>query len=607
MNRYNIPITLTLKGPILTASTGALAYRLQKSFFRNENDQLTLPKSHVKGKLRMALSELASHFREPVDVDELFGVESQEGSYAPLKGRLVFSDFVCKTSSPQPAVRTRIALDSTTYTADTNKLWDAEEPFPSGMDVCFEGAIEFSASDEKEAREIAKWIITGFRWIPNMGAEKGVGFGRLHTVETGSPTPIAVSPIDIRLSDKSEACHLRIKPLEPLSFGTVQKRRTNYIAVADFISGGVIKGAIAAGLNESHGVLPAHEPLSEANASRYPGFEQLVTYFESIVVSHALPAYTDEPRPSKIPLSAVRVDDGLFDVALTDEAYPMIGDRAPAYAADWKSAREYEGYARPREIFVTRTAIDETSRKALTGQLYAISYVCSDDDQGRPIEWVSDVDFSNIEDAEIRSRVIDQFGKASLHFLRTLGKRSGKVQPRVLPGKSCPALSAADQAKGGLAIITLQSDTLMLNPHLVYGLGPNQSLQDLYAQYWKAISTVEGESCMGLVDFFAHQSFRGGYLYRRYLGEGGRDSQGAKYTPYYLTNAGSVFKLEVTDEERANERLAQWTATGLAVPEWAQNQYGRQGRSLWQTCPFVPENGYGQVAVNLNWHWHRAP
>jgi hypothetical protein len=44
-------------------------------------------------------------------------------------------------------------------------------------------------------------------------------------------------------------------------------------------------------------------------------------------------------------------------------------------------------------------------------------------------------------------------------------------------------------------------------------------------------------------------------------------------------------------------------ALGLPLPVWALAEYGQYNRELWETCPFVPENGYGEIAVNLAWHW----
>jgi hypothetical protein len=31
----------------------------------------------------------------------------------------------------------------------------------------------------------------------------------------------------------------------------------------------------------------------------------------------------------------------------------------------------------------------------------------------------------------------------------------------------------------------------------------------------------------------------------------------------------------------------------------------KYGKPIWKFCPFVPENGYSEVAVNLKWHFEK--
>ena len=66
--------------------------------------------------------------------------------------------------------------------------------------------------------------------------------------------------------------------------------------------------------------------------------------------------------------------------------------------------------------------------------------------------------------------------------------------------------------------------------------------------------------------------------------------------------AGSVFRLRAADSS-AEEKLERWLRCGLPFPDWAAEEYGAEP---WKRCPFVTENGYGEIAVNLAWHWeHR--
>jgi hypothetical protein len=165
------------------------------------------------------------------------------------------------------------------------------------------------------------------------------------------------------------------------------------------------------------------------------------------------------------------------------------------------------------------------------------------------------------------------------------------------------AAAAAEASKaaieGGLTLITLQSDAILLAPGRVRALSPWEDLHGLYAEFWRELSS----GALELDDFFAHQDFEGGYRYHRYLGSAEKASKPNGYRPYYLTKAGSVFKLKVLDPQAAALQLAGWRARGLPLPAWAQAEYGASAGDRWRKCPFVPENGYGEIAVNLEFHW----
>ncbi len=83
---------------------------------------------------------------------------------------------------------------------------------------------------------------------------------------------------------------------------------------------------------------------------------------------------------------------------------------------------------------------------------------------------------------------------------------------------------------------------------------------------------------------------RGGFLRRN------KQDAAAPYYPYYLTEAGSVFVLKIKNETKAVELFDLWEKRGLDLPKWAEDSYGKP---VWRQCPFVPENGYGEVMINL--------
>ena len=112
-------------------------------------------------------------------------------------------------------------------------------------------------------------------------------------------------------------------------------------------------------------------------------------------------------------------------------------------------------------------------------------------------------------------------------------------------GPAAPAMCSRGLIQNGLVLVTLQSDAITLDPNLVRSLPLDQDLHELYATYWHDIS----DGALALDDFFAHQGFEGGYLYHRYLGSAEGADNPNRYRPYYLTLAGSLFKLRVLNEE----------------------------------------------------------
>ena len=330
-------------------------------------------------------------------------------------------------------------------------------------------------------------------------------------------------------------------------------------------------------------------------------FELLAEHFEAIRVTHAFPVLADQPRPVRKPISTIEVNEKFYDRALLPAADLLVDERAPAYFVDAKKMTEFWGAASPKEGFVTRTSIDDDSRRSLEGELFTYSFYYPQDRDGKPVEWVCNVDFNAVL-AEVRPQVREQFARAAAAYLDRLGKLNAAARVQIRAGVAPPAVTCRELVHAGKVIVTLQTDALMLDPQDVLALPPGTDLSALYADFWSALSRSE----LKLVDFFAHQHFQGGYLYHRYLGAAERAAHPNQYYPYYLTGAGSVFILEPTGPG-PQVCLERWLQCGLDLPDWAGKKYSLPGASLWQTCPFVPQNGYGEIVVNLDTHWTDQP
>lgn len=606
MTQYQVPFTLTILGPFLTAATGPQSYGIDKAFHRDGTNHPIIPDRHIKGKLRMALEEMTELTGDGfvMDIPAWFGAKSEDGGYGkydPAPGRLHFSHFrLDNKTSTRESARTRTAIHAASGTAAEKQLRSVEDLFASGAETEWKGNITFYAADLPAAEQIKKHLLLGFIWLTNMGAEKGVGFGRLKKVQAGKLTPVSANDFDAAVLGAEAQLQLRIQPLEQIMIGGVKKPGSNFVRSERVIPGGAIKGALAAGLNLAYG-RPPHLPLTAEAAQEMPDFAQLVSHYHEIRVTHAFPTLVNAPRPVKIPLSTVKAGGDFFDLALISDQIILINGLAPAYFIDWKSPKEFEEAAVPREIFVTRTEIDDTSRRSQEENLFTYSYLLPEDEEGRPVEWVCNVYFDAVEKS-IRSQVREQFGRAAAQYLNRLGKLNHAINLEIYPGIAQPEVSSYQNPAGEI-IITLQSDAIMLNPEDVRSLKAGENLFALYAGFWNEIS----KSGFELVDFYAHQNFQGGYLYHRYLGAGERQSNPNQYYPYYLTGAGSVFRLKVLDEDAGQKYLERWQNCGLDWPGWAKIKYDQYNRARWQNCPFVPENGYGEIAVNLNWHWEKQP
>ena len=194
-----------------------------------------------------------------------------------------------------------------------------------------------------------------------------------------------------------------------------------------------------------------------------------------------------------------------------------------------------------------------------------------------------------------------EFASAIASYVDGLGKLNRAVKIAIENDKAAPAEPSRDLIVDDVVLVTLQTDTLMLDPEKVRALAPLDDLKALYSTFWKEMAG----NALELVDFYAHQRFLGGYQYHRYLGARERATNPNHYYPYYLTGAGSVFRLRPNDQAEARRLLSKWLEKGLPIPDWSNKAYRRVGAAFWETCPFTPENGYGEIAVNLAYHWNK--
>lgn len=637
MPRIELTCALTLSGPLLTRSSSPQGHGIDAPVLRDVQGRICIPGTLVKGRLRQAWMELSeacrghpaeSLFSPRFDAwlgpgigatrDARWADEAPKGdstdapsrSVELRRGLLRFDDFVCSEMGDEegrtarPQLLQRIRIDRQRGSTVEGALRTLEAPFLSGSRIPFIGRIRYWARDEAEADRMRQHIEVGLRWITNLGGERTAGFGRLISVAVQERRlPLACAPSDAspaptrNSSSTFSSCGLSLKPMAPFCISKHRVDR-NLFESQEIIPGGAIKGCLASGWRTRLGLSP-DGPVEPGLDPQRP---ELCQDFEKLRITHGLPASQgDDLRPVEAPLSLVQgPDDEVYDAALCSGAF-LLGDppRAPRFRLDWKrvpAELDSFGWVRPQRQLRVRTAHDRDSRRARDEHLFAYESVVPDG-----CRWLARVDLSRIAQSRRRA-VLQQLLEIAGEELPGLGKSKCEVQLRfdasdrarpVLPSQSAPI-------EDGLWIVTLQSPALLCDPR---SLREASGAEDLETAYRHTIASLSGNS-LRLLRHFSAQSMAGGdYLRRRF--------QGKRYAPYLLTDAGSVFVLKASPgkESQAQDCVDTWLRQGLELPAWARELYARGGRdgAHWSNCPYIPENGYGEIAVNLSVHSQLRP
>ena len=632
-------VKLTLEGPVLTQATSAGSPGLDALMARTpDGGAWCLPGTHVKGRLRQAWEELDGACGWAVPVGTLLGKEAANpegtgtGSVDPARGVLHFTDFVCTSHSipaapgPAPAAESgasagaesgepeaepaeeqgaeqasgpsatshgpaetlfRVRMDAERGSVDRGAYLVMEAPFAVGEKVVFEGTVRTVADGSVfSTEEVERWLRKGFAWIPAFGAERTVGFGRLTgiTVEAVGDTGT-----EGRFGNGDEWFFL--DPLEAFCIAR-PKVASNLFEAEEVIPGGVIKGCLAAAWAQA---------LGEASSAVGPGFDkarpELSEHFWAVRFTHAFPCGADGKRAVVFPQSLVQWGDGSFkDVALGPDPYHTpnfdteFGGRAPAFSVDWKgkawgAVTRHFGWPDLKKDLRVRTAMDPASRKGADEKLFAVETVVPGHTR-----WKFRIDLSRVPDTA-REKVAQQLKE--LLGLGLLGLGKTKAAARIeSTGEGSRMASSLDPIDGKW-IVTLQTPALLGDPSELGETSGADALKKIYEAEWHDLSG----GLLQLSDYFARQRLAGGYyLHRRF-----RDGQ--DYRPYLLTEAGSVFVLQAADgigEAEAKEAIKNLLDHGLPPPQWVRALAAET--KLWQHCPYLPENGYGEIAVNLPVH-----
>jgi len=516
----------------------------------------------------------------------------------PQRGRLRIADFLAEDRSGGRLYR--IEIDDELGSVKEGHFKVAEAPFLPGEEASFVGKLELFARDEAEADAALLQLRAGLGWIAAFGSEKTVGFGRTLAVEVAEKrNPVDVAQV-VPDGAPTATLPLCVTFEEPVCFPAAQPV-ANLFESTDEIPGGALKGALATTLNLLAGRVPG-APVGEECARQLHRWKDLAVNLAAIRFTNAFPATAPEDgpaprRPVRPPLSLVKWKDADGKTRLSDAAHAagpfLLAGRAPEFAADWKEESDVLhgfGWACLKRELRVHTAIDPDTGAVKDGVLFALEMLRPEAVTWRGLALLHGVP----EDrrAAVAAQLRDLLTTIGL---RRVGKTDAHAKvsiPENDPGNAVVSGSSASQE--GLFVLTLQSDVLLGDPAT---LPPGAGARDLRSFYETAWHGLSGGR-LRLVRFFARQRLLGGrYLWKRFR-------PGKPYAPWLLTTAGSVFVVHAPgDAEQAQAMIGEWLKKGLPVP----NGLGG-GEPKWKTCPFVPENGWGEIALDLSVHrdWNAA-
>ena len=656
-------LTLTVQGPVLTRSTAIGSYGVDAPVARAADGAPMLAGSHVQGKLRQAWAELNKCVRAArcaarrqgtapagpavvARIGQWLG-RADEGE-GQRHGLVIIGDLCAQEPEAPASTRSRIAIEAATGAAEESALAVLETPYASGAKVRFTGRVIVLA-DGSDAAAIVDAIERGLNWVPQFGGERTIGFGRTLGVELKEEKLPAAPAWPKAEASGPQCAHLRLvlRFLEPFCISAAP-RSNNVFESESTVPGGAIKGALANQLAAALG-RPAGAAISTAPTdARFPALSRS---FDALRFLHAVPvpitaatgcrplafgadpppqgALAPElslrgwpPRPRHWPLSLVASQSGaFFDVALC-EGPELIDDTAPLPAADpqqpsrssgsaprfvhdWKGddfarANALFGLHDPPRALRLRTAMDPRMRAGAPEQLFAYEMVLPD----RHL-WVGEVDLAGILPADQRQAVLDDLQELTQGLIGGIGKTHALAQVALMTLPAEAATPSAEESLEPIAdhfIVTLQTPALLCTNLDLKGAGDGR--EKLERAYRRAFNDLSGRS-LELVRHFARQRLAGGAFYlQRYAGNG-------PYLPWLLTEAGSVFVLKAAGtREAVEETLKRWAAEGLCLPKSVLDGHELKrtpgetahDSSLWSRCPFIRQNGYGEVAINMAVH-----
>lgn len=598
--RYKV--SLTLRSPFMFQGLANSRLGVDAAFLRGERDRPVIPADQIKGVLRSACFLLAKEAKDIAPstlFSALFGGASEENVSGdpekydlPNRGQLIAGDLAAETEpNGKKFETTRIEIDDETGAAKSGALQVVELAAPFGQEVEFSGTFHLLAKDGADPRAVETLLSRAIELVPAIGAFKSAGFGEVVkgsvALDSGveDVKKVAASPGGLA----PERLAYRVRFDRPI-LADATRETDNLFAGSAIVPGATFKGALAAKLALA-GANPENGDWGKALAA--------------LRISHAFPE-NDEEALSGFPVphslyawkdgGAVHFADGLtsggdgmsgFVTTVTENGGKKVV--APAHPVDWKGAffdelgKEGILPEPPKSLEPqprTHVSIDGETLAGVDGALFTTVAQGVLRQDGAKRAWRVVVDFANVaEDRRAALRALVEGGLygvgrtgafAEFERIDTSPQDAG-TWGRIRLGEA-PAPETIEKDGKRFHALSLITPALLTDP---------RSGDSIKKQYEDHIAAQTGG---WLVRSYTSRRLAGGYIATR------RRPYGKTYYPFVLTEPGSVFLVQGGDPEK----LANIARFGLPPVTLS-----RPDALTWKNCPYLRENGYGEVVFSL--------
>jgi hypothetical protein len=589
-------------------------------------DALVINGKHIHGRCRHAAQEIAD-LSDDHDLLEFamqaFGPDSTKDQserddpgrknpeWKPVRAAMSFEELRCYATKDRATSERdfRLKKDDETEAGEDQMLAVFERATNHGEELHFVGKVRVVCTSEINARRHQELLLRALRWLTNIGGEIGVGYGGIQNVSLNTcktPPGVTGTPLDGLIPNTVD---LELIFSEPFCLAKPQLDE-NIFECLDYVPGNALAGAIQRALEDV--------------GRDIKRFEHLRKHFDDIRFRHAFPMPGClETRPIPSPLSWVSIGPKdkptIFDAALIGG--PSLfekdgGPYVPSFQPDWKPKEfrmvpEYTGWGAVEMELRVYTEIKRETGVAMDKRLYAYELVRPDrqleNGTRELVRWQGAMDLAKIADAGERSELITELRVLLNEAPLLLGKTDARC---VLSLKGHPYCADPnpypDDHVTDYWIVTLATDALLLDIEQLAGAGQSE-LEEAYRDAWNEIGKwaleaarkTDPKPCASpfkLEHYFSEEKLVGGdYLHHRFCGAVN------PYAPYLIAGAGSVFVLSSKPESLKDVQDAFHMLLGIGLPlrDWIK-KFARNGKpgDTWSNCPFIPQNGYGEIVVN---------